>query len=231
MQDAINLPITIPTPEVELSGYLSLPSDPVGIVVFAHGSGSSKDSPRNRAVAAVLNESHIATVLFDLLTPSEDLTYSNRFDIELLTWRLVRAVEWIQDNPLIPHLPIGLFGASTGSAAALRASTLLGSTITAVVSRGGRPDLAHDALARVTAPSLFIVGGNDHEVEALNRSAQHKMRCECQISIVPQAGHLFEEGRSLDTVSALAAGWFLQHFQVKREVERRKQEGSRPSAP
>ena len=223
-----HLDVTIPTPEVELPGILSIPSDPVGVVVFAHGSGSSKRSPRNRAVAEVLNESRIATVLFDLLTPQEDANYQNRFNIELLTWRLVRAVEWLQDSPIVPHLPIGLFGASTGAAAALRASTLLGSTVTAVVSRGGRPDLAGDTLPSVTAPSLFIVGGNDRDVEELNRRAKDLMRCECQISIVPGASHLFEEGRSLDTVAALAAGWFLRYFQQRREIDRGRRE---PHAP
>ncbi|MEY4668568.1 MAG: hypothetical protein RL518_1267 [Pseudomonadota bacterium] len=210
----------IPTRGANLPAVLTLPTEPVGVVVFAHGSGSSRNSPRNQAVAQILNASHIATVLFDLLTPDEDSTYTNRFDIELLTWRLVRAVEWVRDHPFIPNLPVGLFGASTGAAAAIKAAPLLGPAIAAIVSRGGRPDLAGDALAHLRAPILLIVGGADHEVEALNRKALSTMRCEKQISIVPGAGHLFEEGRSLDTVAGLAAGWFLRHFQTKVDEER-----------
>jgi putative phosphoribosyl transferase len=134
---------TIPTRGANLPALLTLPPEPVGVVVFAHGSGSSRNSPRNQAVAHILNASHIATVLFDLLTPEEDTAIPNRFDIELLTWRLVRAVEWARDHPFIPNVPIGLFGASTGAAAAIKAATLLGETISAVVSRGGRPDISY----------------------------------------------------------------------------------------
>lgn len=209
--------ITIPTRGAALPGMLSLPGEPVGTVIFAHGSGSGRGSPRNTAVAELLNASHIATVLFDLLTPQEAALESNRFDIELLTWRLVRAVEWVSDSPIVPDLPIGLFGASTGAAAALKASALLGKSVTAVVSRGGRPDLAGNALAQVRAPSLFIVGGNDPEVERLNRKAMERMEGERQICIIPGASHLFEEGRSLETVAGLAAGWFLRHFQERSE--------------
>jgi putative phosphoribosyl transferase len=209
----------IPTRGASLPALLTLPTEPVGVVVFAHGSGSSRNSPRNQAVAQILNASHIATVLFDLLTPEEDSTFNNRFDIELLTWRLVRAVEWVRDHPFIPDIPIGLFGASTGAAAAIKAATLLGSAISAVVSRGGRPDLAGDALAQLRIPTFLIVGGNDHEVEALNRKALSRITCEKQISIIPDAGHLFEEGRALDTVAGLAAGWFLRHFQAKEEEQ------------
>jgi putative phosphoribosyl transferase len=172
-------------------------------------------------VAHILNASHIATVLFDLLTPEEDIAFKNRFDIELLTWRLVRAVEWVREHPVIPDLPIGLFGASTGAAAAIKAATLLGSTISAVVSRGGRPDLAGDAIPQLKAPLFLIVGGNDPEVEALNRKALSQARCEKQLSTVPGAGHLFEEGRSLDTVAGLAAGWFLRKFSERSHVSRR----------
>jgi len=221
--------ISIPTRGASLLGTLSIPGDPVGTVVFAHGSESSRQSPRNIAVAEILNASHIATVLFDLLTPEEEATYNNRFDIELLTWRLVRAVEWVTDSPIIPDGPIGLFGASTGSAAALKASALLGKTISAVVSRGGRPDLAGNSLSQVRAPSLFIVGGNDTEVEKLNRKAMTKMECERQICIVPGASHLFEEGRSLETAAGLAAGWFLRHFQ-QRAHELRSLKPQRPEA-
>lgn len=211
---------TIPTRGANLPATLTLPTEPVGVVVFAHGSGSSRNSPRNQAVAQILNASHIATVLFDLLTQKEDTTLTNRFDIELLTWRLVRAVEWVREHPFIPAVPVGLFGASTGAAAAIKAATLLGDTICAVVSRGGRPDLAGDALPQLRAPTFLIVGGNDPEVEALNRKALSRIRCEKQLSIVPGAGHLFEEGRSLDTVAGLAAGWFLRHFQGAEEERR-----------
>jgi len=221
----------ISTKGAGLPADLAVPPDPVGVVIFAHGSGSGRKSPRNRAVAQILNASHIATVLFDLLTPEEDTTYSNRFDIELLTWRLVRAVEWVREHPFIPDVPVGLFGASTGAAAAIKAATLLGSSVSALVSRGGRPDLAGDALEQLRAPSLFIVGGNDPEVEALNRKALARMRCEKQISMVPGAGHLFEEGRSLDTVAGLAAGWFLRHFQERVEGERRMHQSPRPDHP
>ena len=208
--------VSIQLQEGDLPGTLNIPDEPVGLVLFAHGSGSSRNSPRNKAVAEILNASRIATLLFDLLTPEEDATYENRFDIDLLSWRLVRAVEWVRSSPLLPNVPIGLFGASTGAAAALNAAALLGSSVAALVSRGGRPDLAGKSLANVRTPSLFIVGGNDTEVEILNRRAQSDMRCESQFSIVPGAGHLFEEGRSLETVAGLAAGWFLQHFQERQ---------------
>jgi putative phosphoribosyl transferase len=221
----------IPTRGANLPADLTLPTEPVGVVIFAHGSGSGRNSPRNQTVAQILNASHIATVLFDLLTPEEDTTYSNRFDIELLTWRLVRAVEWVREHPFIPDVPVGLFGASTGAAAAIKAATLLGSSVSALVSRGGRPDLAGDALEQLRAPSLFIVGGNDPEVEALNRKALARMRCEKQISMVPGAGHLFEEGQSLDTVAGLAAGWFLRHFQERAEGKQRMHQSPRPEHP
>lgn len=220
----------IPTKGANLPAVLTLPTEPVGIVVFAHGSGSSRNSPRNQAVAHILNASHIATVLFDLLTPDEDAAVERRFDIELLTWRLVRAVEWVRDHPFIPDLPVGLFGASTGAAAAIKAATLLGSTVSAVVSRGGRPDLAGEALAELKAPLFLLVGGNDPEVEALNRKALSQVRCEKQLSIVPGAGHLFEEGRSLDTVAGLAAGWFLRQFS-ERGGSSRSREGYHPQPP
>lgn len=210
--------ITIPIPEGHLPGTLSVPVEPVGLVLFAHGSGSSRQSPRNRAVAQILNASRIATLLFDLLTPLEDSHYETRFDIDLLSWRLVRAIEWARVTPVVPKVPLGVFGASTGAAAALTAAALLGDAVTAVVSRGGRPDLALESLPNVSSPSLFIVGGNDPEVEILNRRAQAAMRCESQVSIVPGAGHLFEEGRSLETVAGLAAGWFLKHFQDRRSI-------------
>lgn len=221
----------ISTKGAELPADLTVPPDPVGVVIFVHGSGSGRKSPRNQAVAQILNASHLATVLFDLLTPEEDTNYSNRFDIELLTWRLVRAVEWVREHPFIPEIPVGLFGASTGAAAAIKAATLLGSSISAVVCRGGRPDLAGDALAQLRAPTLFIVGGNDPEVETLNRKALTHMRCEKQISMIPGAGHLFEEAQSLDAVAGLAAGWFLRHFQERVEGERRVHQSPRPEHP
>ena len=221
---------TIQTRGANLPALLTLPTEPVGVVVFAHGSGSSRNSPRNQAVAQILNASHIATVLFDLLTPEEDAAFRTRFDIELLTWRLVRAVEWVRDHPIIPNVPIGLFGASTGAAAAIKAAVLLGDSISAVVSRGGRPDLAGEALHQLHAPLFLIVGGNDPEIEALNRKALSQVGCEKQISIIPGASHLFEEGRSLDTVAGLAAGWFLRQF-TERSQPRRTHEGYRPEPP
>jgi len=221
----------IPTRGANLPADLTLPTEPVGVVIFAHGSGSSRESPRNQAVAQILNASHIATVLFDLLTPEEDTTSSSRFDIELLTWRLVRAIEWVREHPLIPNVPLGLFGASTGAAAAIKAATLVGSIVSAVVSRGGRPDLADGSLEQLQAPTLFIVGGNDPEVEALNRNALTRMRCEKQLSMIPGAGHLFEEGRSLDAVAGLAAGWFLRHFQGRAEEDLQVHQSPRPEHP
>lgn len=203
--------VSIPVGRVTLPGTLSLPAAPRGIVLFAHGSGSSRSSPRNRFVAEVLVAAGLATLLFDLLTPSEDRTYENRFDIALLTTRLSGATAWLATEPALAALPVGYFGASTGAAAALDAAAAVGPRVRAVVSRGGRPDLA-SALERVTAPTLLLVGGEDFQVIELNREAKARMRCPCEIAIVPGATHLFEEPGTLEAVAVAARDWFVRHL-------------------
>jgi putative phosphoribosyl transferase len=198
--------------ELRLPGDLTLPADAKGIVVFAHGSGSSRQSPRNRFVARALNEHGFATLLFDLLTQQEELNRANVFDVELLGGRLAEATVWLQSGPLAGQLPVGYFGASTGAAAALWAAAELGARIRAVLSRGGRPDLAKPRLAEVTAPTLLIVGGRDPVVIQLNREAQAHLRCENRLEIVPGATHLFEEPGALERVIELALGWFDAHL-------------------
>ena len=193
-------------------GLLGVPTAPArGIVLFAHGSGSSRLSPRNTFVAEALQQAGIATLLFDLLTDREATKRANVFDIPLLADRLSQAVDWASTAAQTQNLPIGLFGASTGAAAALVAAAGL-RDIRAIVSRGGRPDLAADALERVNAPTLLIVGGDDAEVLALNRSAYRRLHCERRLEVVPGATHLFEEPGTLDAVVALARDWFLKHF-------------------
>ena len=195
---------------LHLAGTLVVPQDPSGLVLFAHGSGSSRLSPRNRSVATVLNRAGIATLLFDLLTDEEAGSPSNVFDIQLLASRLVAATRWSTD-----HLagPIGYFGASTGAAAALSAAAELGPAVSAVVSRGGRPDLAEGRLGLVTAPTLLLVGGRDDVVLDLNRRAAARLtRCEHRLVVVPGATHLFEEPGALDAVSTLATEWFVSHL-------------------
>jgi putative phosphoribosyl transferase len=193
---------------------LTVPSSAVGLVVFAHGSGSSRHSPRNHAVAAHLNASGLATLLVDLLTPDEELrdrlTAAVRFDIGLLTRRLETAVRWAMAQPPTARLNLGLFGASTGGAAAIGAASHI-EQVRAVVVRGGRPDLAGDALLRVRVPTLMIVGGNDEEVLDLNRRACAAM-ANCHLAVIPGATHLFEEPGALDEVCRLAVDWFLQHL-------------------
>ena len=196
---------------VQLRGTFGLPADPVGAVIFAHGSGSSRLSPRNTTVARHLNQAGLATLVFDLLTLAEALDRANVFDTVLLAGRLVGATNWLRGQPETVGLPIGYFGASTGAAAALRAAAELGEQIAAIVSRGGRPDLAGPSLTEVTAPTLFIVGGRDEIVIELNRHAQQRMRCETRLEIVPGAGHLFEQPGALDTAADLAARWFVSH--------------------
>jgi putative phosphoribosyl transferase len=199
---------------VTLRGLLRLPLDPVGIVLFAHGSGSSRLSPRNAYVAERLGSNGLATLLFDLLTEREEeadeLTAQLRFDIPLLTSRLVVATEWTMEQPRLGDVPLGYFGASTGAAAALAAAARIPS-ISAVVSRGGRPDLAGADLASVRAPTLLIVGGHDREVLELNRKAVERMTCVAQLQVVPGASHLFVEPDALEQVAALAASWFVRH--------------------
>lgn len=201
--------------KVVLEGDLALPGRSRGIVVFAHGSGSSRHSPRNRRVARVLQDAGLATLLMDLLTSEEEAidihTAHLRFDIALLAKRLEGATEWLVENDLTRHLHIGYFGASTGAAAALMAAAERRDLVKAVVSRGGRPDLAHDALPRVRAPTLLIVGGDDEPVIGMNQEAMQRMKvAECKLVIVPGATHLFEEPGKLDEVAVLAREWFLR---------------------
>ncbi len=204
--------VRIPVDGAHIEGALELPERPAGLVLFAHGSGSSRHSPRNNFVARVLREHGVGTLLMDLLTPEEDRDYSRRFDIDLLVERLVAAARWVRKNPDTAALPIGYFGASTGAAAALRAAAQ-DESIAAVVSRGGRPDLAPPAaLSKVKAPTLFLVGGQDFGVIELNESAFSHLQCEKQLVIVPGATHLFEEPGTLEEVAAQAAGWFESHF-------------------
>jgi dienelactone hydrolase len=201
---------------VTLDGNLSLPEESRAVVLFAHGSGSSRHSSRNRYVARVLNEAKLATLLIDLLTLDEEVidarTAQLRFDIELLAERLVGATDWLTRFPDTKHLRIGYFGASTGAAAALVAAAVRPDEVSAVVSRGGRPDLAGAALMHVRAPTLLIVGGNDGQVIQLNRAALAELRCEKQLMIVPGATHLFEEPGALDEVARLARDWFHRHL-------------------
>jgi pimeloyl-ACP methyl ester carboxylesterase len=204
-------PITINVDAVLLQGELALPAQASGVVLFAHGSGSSRHSPRNTYVAGVLRAAGLGTLLFDLLTAAEDRDYATRFDIPLLTSRLVAATQWILRETPVTALPIGYFGASTGAAAALAAAAELGPRIDAVVSRGGRPDLAGAAaLPRVTAPTLLIVGGHDPAVIALNREAYTQLGCVKTLHIVPGATHLFEEPGTLEQVAGLASDWFVR---------------------
>ncbi|MGO9319540.1 MAG: phosphoribosyltransferase family protein [Solirubrobacteraceae bacterium] len=198
------------TPDVLLGGELEIPAGAVGIVAFAHGSGSSRLSPRNRAVAGELNEAGFATLLFDLLTPREETDRANVFDIPLLAARLVAASEWLATRSVSATLPLAYFGASTGAAAALTAAAELGARVFAVISRGGRPDLASN-LAAVSAPTLLIVGGADHQVLELNREAQRQLRCPSELAVVPGATHLFEEPGALEEVSRLAIDWLERH--------------------
>jgi putative phosphoribosyl transferase len=204
--------ITISVAGIRLPGTLTLPDNPSGVVVFAHGSGSSRLSPRNRLVARWLNDQGCGTLLFDLLTDEEAAERGNVFDIELLAGRMRGASDWLRHQPQAKSLPIGYFGASTGAAAALVAAADAGESVAAVVSRGGRPDLAGAALPRVSAPTLLIVGSLDDQVLQLNRQAQQQMRVETRIAVVPGATHLFEERGTLEEVARLAASWFVEKF-------------------
>lgn len=196
----------------ELACDLSLVENSRGVVIFAHGSGSGRLSPRNEFVSETLSRSGFCTVLFDLLTEREDRLYDNRFDIQLLADRLLAATRWVIEQPEISSMHVGYFGASTGAAAALQASTELGSSIRCVVSRGGRPDLALPYLYLVRSPTLLIVGGNDDVVLQLNREALELITAPKELSVVPGATHLFEEPGALEEVARLAAAWFLKHL-------------------
>ncbi len=199
-----------------LAGTLRVPANPRGVIVFAHGSGSSRLSPRNIAVAEALAERGFASLLFDLLTVEEEADRANVFDIALLAQRLVGAVRWLQSEPVMRGLAVGLFGASTGAAAALVAAAELGPGIAALVSRGGRPDLAGDALERVRTPSLLIVGGADQPVIELNEMALAQLKAEKSLVIVPGASHLFPERGALEAVIQHASRWFGAHMLHRR---------------
>lgn len=197
---------------VQLSGHLTVPAGAPGIVVFAHGSGSSRHSPRNRSVAAVLNAAGLGTLLFDLLSLDEEPDRGLVFDVELLARRLEGVTAWLRAREGLQGALIGYFGASTGAAAALWAAAEPDADIAAVVSRGGRPDLAGARLSLVRAPTLLVVGGADDVVLALNRRAQARLRCESSLHVVPRATHLFEEPGALEEVARVATGWFTTHF-------------------
>jgi putative phosphoribosyl transferase len=209
--------VRIPTGPAELEGALRLPDNPGGLVIFAHGSGSSRHSPRNNFVARVLNDGGLATLLTDLLTAEEDRDYRVRFDIGLLTERLLAATAWARSDPRTADLPVGYFGASTGAAAALLAAARE-AAVGAVVSRGGRPDLAGEALERVAAPVLLIVGGEDHGVIELNEEAYERLRCRKELVIVAGATHLFEEPGTLAEAAGHAAAWFAANLAARAKV-------------
>jgi dienelactone hydrolase len=216
MTSAMKTTVAIPIDHESLAGDLTIPTHSPGIVVFAHGSGSSRHSPRNRFVAAELGKRHLSTLLIDLLTSREEardvLTAEYRFDIPMLAERLVRIVDWVRQNRETTSLPIGLFGASTGAGAALIEAAERPREVAAVVSRGGRPDLAERALPQVTAPTLLIVGELDDVVIEMNRSAMRQMRAEARLEIVPGATHLFEEPGTLERVADLAGEWFSRYL-------------------
>lgn len=201
-------PVELKLNGLALKGILTIPENATGMVLFSHGSGSSRLSPRNNYVAKVLNENGLGTLLFDLLTEDEDRVYENRFNIDLITMRLIDVTQWLQNQKESKDLVIGYFGASTGAASALRAAAFFGEDIKAVVSRGGRPDLAMQELNKVTAPTLLIVGGWDHQVIQLNEKAYQELNCHRKLEIVPEASHLFEEAGKLEQVAAIAAAWF-----------------------
>lgn len=208
--------LAIPADNIELTGDLVLPIEASGIVLFVHGSGSSRHSSRNQYVARMLQSSKIGTLLFDLLTEDEEVvdlrTRHLRFDIGMLAKRLVLVTQWVQQQPQTSHLKIGYFGASTGGGAALVAAAELGNQVSAVVSRGGRPDLAGEALPQVTSPTLLLVGGWDGPVIEMNRDAYEQLQCEKAMEIIPAASHLFEEPGKLEEVARLSARWFSRHM-------------------
>ena len=204
--------VTIPVNDVSVEGILRIPHNPRGIVLFAHGSGSGRHSPRNNFVASILRRARVGSLLFDLLTEEEDLIYENRFDIELLTQRLMTATKWVQTQPETKNLKLGYFGASTGTASALKAAARVGSDIRAIVSRGGRPDLAMDEIGRVKSPTLLIVGENDPQVLELNQLAYQALNTTKKLEIIPEATHLFEEPGTLEKAAELASEWFKKYL-------------------
>lgn len=214
--------LQIPVDNVILNGDIGMPENAKGLIIFSHGSGSSRLSPRNRFVAESLKESGFGTLLFDLLTPYEDQNYEMRFDIKMLTHRLITVTRWLKNQEQFKHLHIGYFGASTGAASALRAAAALGSDIIkAVVSRGGRPDLAEEKLESVKSPTLLLVGGQDTIVIKLNQKAFEKMKCMKKLTIIPGASHLFEETGKLEEVTRHANDWFLKYiYRYQKNVEK-----------
>jgi putative phosphoribosyl transferase len=213
---SISIDVSMAFEGISLAGYLTVPEHAKGLVVFAHGSGSSRFSRRNRFVAEILNEAEIATLLFDLLTPEEEdidlRTREFRFDIDLLTNRLIGVIDWVSQNATTAEFRIGLFGASTGAAAALGAAAARADKVAAVVSRGGRPDLALRHLSKVKAPTLLIVGGEDTVVIELNQQAAEHLPAEHRLEIIPGATHLFEETGKLEQVAKLTSDWFLRYL-------------------
>jgi putative phosphoribosyl transferase len=216
--DNLERTVSIPAGSLTLEGTLGVPERASGLVLFAHGSGSSRFSPRNRYVARSLRDAGLGTLLLDLLSPTEEevdeVTRHHRFDIPMLADRLVVAIDWLAAEEPTAALPVGLFGASTGGGAALVAAAARPRRVGAVVSRGGRPDLAGDALSRVEAPTLLLVGGRDDVVTTLNERARMQMRGEVRMEIVPGATHLFEERGALEQVAAAARDWFLRHLRT-----------------
>ena len=220
MEEQLYLPKRVLIGPQALEGELLLPPRAQALIVFAHGSGSGRRSPRNLQVAHALNEQRLGTLLFDLLRPEEALDRANVFDVELLGRRVTGAIDWLDRRPSLAALPLGLFGASTGAAAALVAAAARPERVFAVVSRGGRPDLAGDALPRVSAPTLLIVGGADTEVLALNRHALSQLTDESELAVVPDATHLFEERGALERVTQLAGNWFSAHLPDQQKGRR-----------
>lgn len=218
MLNKIHKEIEIPVGSVKVSGELIIPEHAWGIVVFSHGSGSSRHSSRNKFVAQKLQEAGFATLLFDLLTVQEDQDYSKRFDIALLSERLTSVSAWLEKEPATRHLNLGYFGASTGAAATLEAAAVLGNRVKAVVSRGGRPDLAAHVLPLVKSPVFLIVGGLDYEVIQLNELAFSLLKAEKELVIVKAATHLFEEPGKLEEVAQLALSWFQKHLKTTEPV-------------
>lgn len=219
-----NKNLKIPVDGITLEGLLAVPDNPIGLVIFSHGSGSSRLSPRNNFIARELQRVGIATLLFDLLTSEEDEVYSQRFNIKLLSERLIKVTQWTEGLTDVNTLPIGYFGASTGAASALTAAAQLSHLIKAVVSRGGRPDLAV-GLKGVKAPTLLIVGENDPEVMRLNEEARRQMNCPCTLREVEGATHLFEEPGTLEEVASLACDWFITYLNnLEVSVSRQKRQ-------
>jgi putative phosphoribosyl transferase len=221
--------LTINIDYISLRGDLNIPENPLGLVIFSHGSGSGRFSPRNNFVAQQLQQRGLATFLFDLLTKEEDEFYWNRFDIELLSDRLVEVTQWLLRNPLVNFLPMAYFGASTGAASALSAAAELKDDIYAVVSRGGRPDLAKEKLSSVKCPTLLLVGDRDTDVLRLNKQALEKLSGIKSLTPIPSATHLFEEPGTLEEVARLSADWFVQHL-PHSENKLRKRESKYSSA-